>query len=154
MQTIDTELQDLVAKGKTQGYLTYDEVNAYLPDEDINPDKLDSLLIALDEQGIELYDKAPAGKFEEESVAKAPTAAELEANDAVVERLPTADELPKLSDDPIRVYLSQMSGIPLLSREEEISLAKKIEVTRKRFRRTVLSCDYAMRATVDTLTKV
>jgi RNA polymerase primary sigma factor len=154
MQTIDTELQDLVAKGKTQGYLTYDEVNAYLPDEDVNPDKLDSLLIALDEQGIELYDKAPAGKFDEESPAKAPSSAELEAADVVVERLPTADELPKLSDDPIRMYLSQMSGIPLLSREEEISLAKKIEVTRKRFRRTVLSCDYAMRATVDTLTKV
>ena len=64
MQVIDTELQVLVAKGKSQGYLTYDEVNAYLPDEDVNPDKLDSLLIALDEQGIELYDQPPADKFE------------------------------------------------------------------------------------------
>lgn len=154
MQVIDTELQVLVAKGKSQGYLTYDEVNAYLPDEDVNPDKLDSLLIALDEQGIELYDQPPADKFAEEPLTKLPTAAELEAADVEVHRLPTAEELPKLSDDPIRMYLSQMSGIPLLSREEEISLAKKIEVTRKRFRRTVLSCDYALRATVDTLTKV
>ncbi len=47
-------------------------------------------------------------------------------------------ELPKLTDDPIRMYLSQMAHIPLLSREEEISLAKKIEVTRKRFRRELL----------------
>ena len=45
----------------------------------------------------------------------------------------------KLNSDPIRLYLAQMSQIPLLDRAEEISLAKKIEVTRKRFRRTLLS---------------
>jgi RNA polymerase primary sigma factor len=60
----------------------------------------------------------------------------------------------KLNSDPIRLYLSQMSQIPLLDRTEEISLAKKIEVTRKRFRRSLLSCDYAMRATVEVLTQV
>ncbi len=52
------------------------------------------------------------------------------------------------------MYLSQMSGIPLLTREQEISLAKKIEVSRKRFRRSLLSCDFAMRATVATLKRV
>ena len=62
--------------------------------------------------------------------------------------------MPHGSSDPIRLYLSQMAEIPLLSRDEEISLAKKIEVTRKRFRRTLLSCDYALRATVETLTQV
>ena len=51
--------------------------------------------------------------------------------------LVTAEEVPKLSDDPLRMYLSQMAEINLLSREEEIALAKRIEVTRKRFRRTV-----------------
>ena len=52
------------------------------------------------------------------------------------------------------MYLSQMAEIPLLARSEEISLAKKIEVTRKRFRRTVIGCAVAMRATVNTLVKV
>ena len=82
-----------------------------------------------------------------------PSAEEVQAA-AEAEQAPSAEELPKLSDDPIRMYLSQMANIPLLSREEEISLAKKIEVARKRFRRTVLSCDCAMRATVETLKKV
>ncbi|MEQ8790380.1 MAG: RNA polymerase sigma factor RpoD [Pirellulaceae bacterium] len=153
MKYLEQDLQDLIARGKSQGYLTYDEVNEYLPDEDVSPEKLDNLLLALDEQGIELLDAAPADRFSE---AKPSPAMELPAALMAEEeaRLPTADELPKLSDDPIRMYLSQMAEIPLLSREEEISLAKKIEITRKRFRRTVLSCDFALRATIDTLTKV
>ena len=153
---MEKELQDLIVKGKTQGYLTYDEVNEYLPDEDVNPDKLDNLLIALDEMGIELVDQAPSQKPEERELTAAPTAEELQAavEEEEVARLVRADELPKLSDDPIRMYLSQMAEIPLLTRDEEIALAKKIEITRKRFRRTVLGCDFAMRATVETLTKV
>ena len=67
---------------------------------------------------------------------------------------PLPGEVAKFSSDPIRMYLSQMAEIPLLAREEEISLAKKIEVTRKRFRRTVIGCAMAMRATVGTLIKV
>ena len=50
--------------------------------------------------------------------------------------------MPARIDDPVRMYLTQMAKIPLLTRDEEIRLAKKIEVTRKRFRRKVLECDY------------
>ena len=59
MDPIDIDLEELIALGKTQGYLTYDQVNEYLPDEAVNPDKLDSLLVALDEQGIALYSEPP-----------------------------------------------------------------------------------------------
>jgi RNA polymerase primary sigma factor len=54
-------------------------------------------------------------------------------------------------DDPVRMYLTQMGNIPLLKREQEIALAKKIEVTRKRFRRKVLECDGALHQVVETL---
>ncbi|MBI2480945.1 MAG: sigma-70 family RNA polymerase sigma factor [Planctomycetia bacterium] len=153
MEVQTNDLQTLVAKGKAQGYLTYDEVNAYLPDEDINPEKLDTLLSSLEELGIELVEEAPDDGFDDEDLRKSPTAEELQDKEDGPPLL-AAEDLPKLSDDPIRMYLSQMAVIPLLTRDEEISLAKKIELTRKLFRRTLLSCDYAIRRTVETLTKV
>jgi len=155
----DKDLQELVARGKSQGYLTYDEVNSYLPDEEVNPDKLDNLLISLEEEGIDLVNEPPAPEYYD--------AAEASDIEPSVERLakgeipsggaeppPLPSDLTKFSSDPIRMYLSQMAEIPLLTRSQEIALAKKIEVTRKRFRRTVIGCAMAMRATVGTLTHV
>ncbi len=164
---LDLDLQELIAKGKAQGYLTYDEVNAYLPDEALNADKLDDLLVALDDAGIDILDQAPAEDAttaDAESEAPAPSQldllAELEQEHPVATphrksgQTNLASDTTRWSDDPIRMYLSQMAEIPLLSREQEISLAKKIEITRKRFRRSLLACHYAMRATVETLEKV
>ncbi|MFO0903622.1 MAG: sigma-70 family RNA polymerase sigma factor [Pirellulales bacterium] len=192
MDHMERDLHALMLKGKKQGYLTYDEVNAYLPDQDVTPEKLDNLLVALDERGIELVNEAPADerpvilpfpgsansdkngrlkpglaptRSSKSSPTKSPLAkaaksklgsASLGGDDCDDEAPAPIDarDMPKPSDDPIRMYLSQMSHIPLLSRDEEISLAKKIEVTRKRFRRSLLSCDFALRATVETLTRV
>lgn len=155
MDHYEQELNDLIAKGKVQGYLTFDEVNAYLPDEDVSPEKLDNLLLALDELGIQLVERAPVVFADTDTVSAAPSAHDLQRITETEATLHVpADDIPKAGDDPIRMYLSQMAEIPLLTRDEEISLAKKIEVTRKRFRRTLLSCDYALRATVETLNKV
>jgi RNA polymerase primary sigma factor len=118
MEHSDKDLNELVAKGKTQGYLTYDDVNAYLPDEAVNPEKLDNLLMALDEAGIELMTDAPTDS--PEGVEAARVIAETPAEETFT--LP-AESLPKLSDDPVRMYLSQMAVIPLLTREQEMSLA-------------------------------
>jgi len=155
VETSQLDLQSLIATGKEQGYLTYDQVNSYLPDEAVNPDKLDLLLSALDEQGISLVDSAPVKPRGAHEAATIDADIDDEGpGEGDILPMIRAEDLPKLSDDPIRMYLTQMAVVPLLSREEEISLAKKIEVTRKRFRRSLLGCDYALRRTVGTLHKV
>lgn len=160
MDLFDKDLQELVARGKSQGYLTYDEVNSYLPDEEVNPDKLDNLLIALEEEGIDLVNEPPEAEYYDpmdSSDASEQTAERLakgELPGGPAEPAPLPSEMTKFSSDPIRMYLSQMAEIPLLARSEEIALAKKIEVTRKRFRRTVIGCAMAMRGTIAALVKV
>ena len=143
-------LQDLVVKGKKQGYLTYGEVTSLLPDEASGSEQLDSLIVALENSGIELCEQAPESA--EPNLAEIKT--EEIKSEAELRALQTPGKLPRPSDDPIRMYLSQMAEIPLLTRDEEIALAKRIEITRKRYRRAVLSCNYSLTATLDTLKRV
>ena len=144
METQINDLENLVLIGRQQGYLTYDQVNEYLPDEANTAEKLDHLLVALERAGVNIVDE---------------TEVEIEARNKLKvfngeHSISTPSEMPKLTNDPIRLYLSQMCEIPLLSREQEISLAKKIEITRRKFRRAVLGNDFALRQTVEILRKV
>jgi len=142
----DADLARLVALGTSLGYLTFDQVNEYLPDEAVDPEKIDALLVALEEKGIELVDSPPEPVVAEAVGGQTP--AKPRRDEAITTPPSNA------ANDPIRMYLAQMAEIPLLTRREEISLAKRIEVTRKRFRRAVLGCAYSLQATVETLRKV
>src|SRR2546422_7591840 len=147
---MDEGLKALIESGKEKGYLTYGQVNDYLPDDAVNPEKLDQLLLILEEHGIELIDESEAEEREAgPDVPLLDEEARAELDLSFME-----DDDTRRIDDPVRMYLTQMGEIPLLKREEEISLAKKIEVTRKRFRRKVLECDYALRNVVETLKRV
>jgi RNA polymerase primary sigma factor len=148
MEKIEDGLKALLESGKEKGYLTYSQVNDHLPDDDANPEKIDQLLILLEDQGIELIDESEA----EEREGGAPV-----IDDEVRAELDISfldEEDTRRIDDPVRMYLTQMGEIPLLKREQEIALAKKIEVTRKRFRRKVLECDGALGQVVDVLKRV
>jgi RNA polymerase primary sigma factor len=143
---LDESLDKLIALGREQGFLTYSQVNKYLPDEAPDPEKLDNLLAVIDEMGLEIVADEKVGIFIEDT-KKRSQRAKPKAKEA-------AEDKSRRIDDPVRMYLTQMGEIPLLTREQEISLAKKIEVTRKRFRRHLLECDYALKLSVDVLTKV
>src|SRR6059058_5571023 len=134
---MDDSLKALIESGKRKGFLTFAQVNEFLPDDAVNPDKLDQLLQVLEEQGIELIEESEAEERESETG-----------------RREQPEDERRRTDDPVRMYLTQMGEIPLLKREEEIALARKIEVTRKRFRRKVLECDYALSNVVETLKRV
>ncbi|RKY24215.1 MAG: RNA polymerase sigma factor RpoD [Planctomycetota bacterium] len=148
--SLENSVKKIMTKGKERGYLTYEEMNNDLPDEAVSPDKLDSLLMTLDELGIELIDESEVEK--RESFADGSESAK---EPAKVKK--AADELAmdtRRIDDPVRMYLTQMGEIPLLRRDQEIALAKKIEMTRMHFRRRVLESDYCIREALGILWQV
>jgi RNA polymerase primary sigma factor len=136
VDSLGPEVKSLIEKGKERGYVTYDELNKILPEEIVSPDKLDAVLQTMDDLGIEMVESA-----EEDGGDEADEERELRGT---VEREPqTAGEAPRI-DDPIRLYLTQMGEIPLLSREDELRLASRIEIARKRFRTKVLESPVAV----------
>ena len=147
MYRLDSSLNQLIETGRQQGFLTFSQVNAYLPDEAVNPEKLDNLLMSLDELGMHIV--------ADEKLPITPDIFLKRRNSKVKPvKANKGEDKSKRIDDPVRMYLTQMGEIPLLTREQEISLAKKIEITRKRFRRHLLESDYALKQSIDILKKV
>ena len=155
----DRKIKAIIDKGKKQGYLTYEEMNADLPEDVINPAKLDRLLATLDEMGIKLLDEddVPTEVDEEDFEVDGFVALENEdeqiKEDELLEKQLVGSESRRI-DDPIRMYLTQMGEIPLLTRDEEIALARKIELSRMAFRRRMLESDYCARNCVEILQQV
>ena len=158
MEKLDEGLKTLLELGKRRGFLTFDQVNDFLPDEASSPEKISGLLESLDELGIELVNEDEAesrllasGDLDDEPDELVDEPVDDDEGELTPEDL---DEISRRIDDPVRMYLTQMGEIPLLTREQEINLAKKIEITRKRFRRKVLECHFALALVVDVLKKV
>jgi RNA polymerase primary sigma factor len=164
-EEVDARVSALIGLGKSRGYLTYDELNERLPDEVVSPDKLDSLLMMIDEMGIRLIDDQDVAEFTRGKGRTAPKKTiepdipleEAAAEEAELDlnlEAELAEASQKRIDDPVRMYLTQMGEIDLLTREQEISLAKQIEITRKIFRSKVLESDYCLQAAVEILQQV
>jgi len=166
--TPETEklIKSLTARGRKQGFLTYEEMNGTLPDNAVSPSRLERFLGALDEMGIRLVDENDASarhlrKADEDFEEDAGGLGEADAHkqdesekDETLEKALAEGAASRRIDDPIRMYLTQMGQIPLLVRKDEISLARKIEIARMAFRRKMLQCDYCARNAMELLQQV
>jgi RNA polymerase primary sigma factor len=168
-EVLDPEplIKALIAKAKKKGFLTYEEINESLPDDAVSAKQLEKVLGALDEMGITLIDESDAeaqalGKADEDfKEDEEPVEGEEEGTleveseeDELVEKEFVEAEVSHRIDDPIRMYLTQMGQIPLLTRKDEIALARKIEITRMVFRRKMLQCDYCARNAMELFQQV
>jgi RNA polymerase primary sigma factor len=153
---IEASIQELVERGKRQKYLTYEDLNRLVPDEAVSTDKIDLVLGRLEEEGIELVDAVEADRLDKVAGSGKPVPIDEEQVQAELKKLEEelVEAASKRIDDPVRMYLQQMGEIPLLTRDEEIFLAKKIELTRLAFRRMVLENDYCLQQAVEILEQV
>lgn len=151
----ESKINALIEKARKNGYITYTQMNEELPDDVVTPNYLDSLIMTLDELGIDILDDEEAKKRGEEDFAQT---TQLKTGKASVKDKALEDTIAdsdvKRIDDPVRMYLTQMGEIPLLTRPEEISLARKIELARLAFRRKVLENDYCGRGAIEILQQV
>lgn len=141
MYEFDHDLASMLEVAKQQGFVTYQQIDEYLPDEGGDPAMVDRLIYALDDLGLMLRNDPSVP--DEDPPCEEMTQASLSPETQALS-----------SRDPIRMYLSQMGNIPLLSREREIFLAKQIETTRKWFRRHAMESDFALRLAVESFEKV
>ena len=120
-----SRLKELIAKGKEQGYLTYAEVNDHLPDTIVDPEQIEDIIAMINDMGITVHEQAPDADtliLSDNSVSTDEDAAE-EAAAA----LASVDGDFGRTTDPVRMYMREMGTVELLTREGEISIAKRIE---------------------------
>jgi RNA polymerase primary sigma factor len=117
------ELDKLIAKGKQKGFLTYDEVNDALPSDVVSLDQLDDIMLLFGSMDIELVDSTKGVRLPSEIEP----VAEPDEDDAGDRRIDLTPGPVGRTEDPVRLYLREMGKVSLLTREGEITLAKRIE---------------------------
>ncbi|MBL6756141.1 MAG: RNA polymerase sigma factor RpoD [Planctomycetes bacterium] len=153
--TVEQTIKLLVDEGRPKGFLTYAEMSKLMEDQFLPPDKMDQVFIGLEDAGVDVVDD---NDTEVSSDVTVKTTTDAKASVAAVAAKALQDagkvSVAEKIDDPVRMYLTQMGEIPLLTRPEEIRLAKRIEVTRKRFRKYCMGSGVCMDVSLATLHEV
>jgi len=142
----DEEIEKIIERFRETGLMSYEELDQQLPADMQSPELIDAVLTKIEEQGIELGEEVDI-RTRENNREMNP-----EESPAVVnEDEPVVDEEAEGRElhDPVRMYLSQMGSIPLLTRDQEIKLAKTIELMNNGFRRKVLTSDYVIEKAIE-----
>lgn len=131
----DDAVKKMIKAAKKRGYVTLDELNAVLPSEETDPDRIEDINAMLSDMGINVVEDDDQG--EEPEAADSNADAEEDANElaeqtgTAVAATTTKKEPTDRTDDPVRMYLREMGSVELLSREGEIAIAKRIEAGRE-----------------------
>src|SRR5438552_8393703 len=133
------EVRQLINLGRERGYLLYDEVNDVLPEEVHSPEDLDDMFLLFDSLGIEMVDSEEKykAKVEEKTAEK-----EEPEETAKVDLTPGTLEK---TNDPVRMYLREMGTVPLLTREGEVEIARRIERGEKNVVKALSRSQYVIR---------
>lgn len=129
------KIEELVAISKEQGYLTYEEINDVLPMSFDSAEQIDQVLIFLSGMDIQIYNQTEVERQKERKK---------EAKE--LENLPKRSE--GSSDDPVRMYLKEMGSVPLLSREEEVEISKRIEKAQMQIEKIIMRFRYSSKETI------
>ncbi len=156
----EKKIKALIKAQRKVGSVTLAQLNAVLPGDMNSPEEIQSAIDIIEDSGLDVVEDATAQKRgkkggkgdDDEDVDLTPDMQVAEPTEAEL-AAPVVDITEKI-DDPVRMYLTQMGEIPLLTREEEISLARKIELTRKQFRKEVLSSGFGMKNAIEILEDV
>ena len=123
LDTQSAAVKRLIARGRERGYITFDELNAVLPPDQMSSEQIEDVMAVLSEMGIQVVEN------EDSEETEAPR--EEKKEDAEEEPTGNVDEESLgRTDDPVRMYLREMGSVELLSREGEIAIAKRIEAGR------------------------
>jgi RNA polymerase primary sigma factor len=128
----DAAVKKMIKSAKKRGFVTYDELNAVMPSQEVGSEQIEDVLAMLNEMGInviETDEQEEADDGEEEEKEEGGEIAERPAT--AVAKATTAKEPTDRTDDPVRMYLREMGSVELLSREGEIAIAKRIEAGRE-----------------------
>ncbi|WP_336986559.1 RNA polymerase sigma factor RpoD [Altererythrobacter aquiaggeris] len=123
-------IKKLITKAKKRGYVTYDELNEALPQDQMTSEQIEDVMASLSEMGINVVENDEEAEAEAEKKNNGP--AEIVGNEGAATKKPAAAAVKKpaatdRTDDPVRMYLREMGAVELLSREGEIAIAKRIE---------------------------
>lgn len=125
------ELQRLLDLGREKSYLTFDDINRELPDDVVSPEDIEAILETIDSAGIPVGDPGEVSASSEDEFSSPPESKEQ------AEPVLDGDEHEDYANDPVRVYLREMAVVPLLTREGEMAIARRIERGRLRLRRAI-----------------
>ena len=141
---VQDEVKELLARGREQGFLTYEEIHEALPEQALEGDKYDEMIALIVEMGIDVVESAQedGGVIATDDEEEVPSAAAL--NEAEIGR----------TTDPVRMYMREMGAVDLLTREGEIAIAKRIEAGLNTVQQTLAEFPFAVSALLAEFAKI